>query len=87
VERLSSISSLFVVLAVIVVLAVALAVMRLVRSRHTDVPAPARPPDPSPAETDPDVIDSSHVGFAPLVSSVSLPPRNERDAATRGNGA
>lgn len=86
-ERLSSISNFFVVLAAIVVLVLAFAVVRFVRSRRTDAPAPARSPDPSPAESDPDFIDSSHIGFAPLVSNVSLPPGGEGDAATRGNGS
>ena len=63
--------------AIILVVVVALVVVSLVRSRRAVTERSA--PNPShPVEIDADLLDSSHIGFAPLVGSVSLPSRQER---------
>ena len=63
--------------AVILVFVVALVVVHIVRSRRA--PTEKSAPNPShPVEIDADLLDSSHIGFAPLVGSVRLPSREER---------
>jgi len=63
--------------AIILVLVVVLVVVHIVRSRRAASEEPA--PRPShPVEIDADLLDSSHIGFAPLVGSVSLPSREQR---------
>jgi len=49
-------------------------VVLVVRSRRSMAARSVVEPLPS-NEVDPDLIDSSHIGFAPLVGSVSLPSR------------
>ena len=53
--------------AVVAVIVLAFVIARLWRSRAPQVPA--RGPEPVPPEADDDVVDSSHIGFAPLVGS------------------
>ncbi|HSS69456.1 MAG TPA: hypothetical protein VLQ46_02265, partial [Casimicrobiaceae bacterium] len=54
--------------AIILIVVVGLAIVRIMRSR----PAPPEKSAPSPShpvEIDADLLDSSHIGFAPLVGS------------------
>ena len=63
--------------AIILVVVVALVAVRIARSRRPVAEGSA--PNPShPVEIDADLLDSSHIGFAPLVGNVSLPSRQER---------
>jgi hypothetical protein len=63
-------------IGVIAVLAVIVFVVVLVLRSHRSSTARAAPdPQPPLAEIDADLIDSSHIGFAPLVGSVSIPSR------------
>jgi len=73
-ERLASLSSYapFIV-AVVLVVAIVFVVALVVRSRRSDAARSAPEPQPSSTEIDADLLDSSHIGFAPLVGSVSLP--------------
>jgi hypothetical protein len=64
--------------AAVVMTAIVLVVLWVVRS-HPSTPARSARPAPQPptqpplTEIDADLLDSSHIGFAPLVGSVSLP--------------
>jgi hypothetical protein len=63
-------------IAAIAVLAVIVFVVALVlRSQRSSTARPAPQPQPPLTEDDADLIDSSHIGFAPLVGSVSIPSR------------
>ena len=59
--------------AIALVLAIVLVVALVVRSHRSVVARSAVEAQPPSSEIDPDLIDSSHIGFAPLVGSVSLP--------------
>jgi hypothetical protein len=59
--------------AIVVVVAIVFVVALVVRSHRSNAAGAAPPPQPASSEIDPDLIDSSHIGFAPLVGSVSLP--------------
>jgi hypothetical protein len=63
--------------AIILIFVVALVVVQIVRSRRAATESPA-PTASRPMEIEADLVDSSHIGFAPLVGSVSLPSREER---------
>ena len=63
--------------AIILIIVVALVVVRILRSRRPAIEKSA-PNVSHPMEIDADLLDSSHIGFAPLVGSVSLPSREER---------
>lgn len=63
--------------AIILIVVIALFVVHIVRSRLAATKESA--PSPShPVEIDADLLDSSHIGFAPLVGSMSLPSREQR---------
>ena len=62
------------VAAIAVMLVVVVLAALFVRS-HRSQSGPAPLPQAPLTEIDPDLIDSSHIGFAPLVGSVSLPSR------------
>ena len=68
---------------VVVAAAIAYAVWRGRRSRSA---AAAEPPDEAltPPDADSDVLDSSHIGFAPLVG-VLEPPPYDRGAVAGGD--
>ena len=73
-ERLASLWSYApFIAAIVLVVAVVLVVALVVRSHRSVVAKSAGEPRPSSSEIDPDLLDSSHIGFAPLVGSVSLP--------------
>jgi hypothetical protein len=64
----------YVAVGALIVLAVVIAwwVVRLLRDRRR---APAGIPAAPPAQdSEADLLDSSHVGFAPLIDPVTLPP-------------
>jgi hypothetical protein len=63
--------------AIILIIVVAFVVVRVLRSRPATTEKLA-PNSSHPVEIDADLLDSSHIGFAPLVGSVSLPSRRER---------
>jgi hypothetical protein len=74
-ERLASLWSYAPFIAGIVVMVAIIFVVVLVVRSHRSVAARSVV-EPLPSnEIDPDLIDSSHIGFAPLVGSVSLPSR------------
>jgi hypothetical protein len=64
-----------VIAAIAVLLVIAFVVVLVLRSHRSSTPTAAPDPQPPLAEIDPDLIDSSHIGFAPLVGSVSIPSR------------
>jgi hypothetical protein len=68
--------------AIILIFVVVLAVAGIVRSRRAGTESPA-PSASHPMEIDADLLDSSHIGFAPLVGSVSLPSREKRGENNR----
>ena len=74
-ERLASLWSYapFIV-GIVVIVAIIFVVVLVVRS-HRSVAARSVVEPPPSNEIDPDLIDSSHIGFAPLVGSVSSPSR------------
>jgi hypothetical protein len=60
----------------ILVIAIALAIARRLRARRLSPPVQRSQPSPSHArESDDELLDSSHIGFAPLIDPVTLPPR------------
>jgi len=83
VDRLSPILLLLLAIIIVLLVVVAFALVRRARLRS---PEAAGGPQLAPTESETELIDSSHVGFAPFVSSVSLPPRARGDKATGGNG-
>jgi hypothetical protein len=83
-DRLSP--TLLLLFAVIVVLLVVVA-FALVRRARLRPPEAAAGRQPAPTESEAELIDSSHVGLTPFVSSVSLPPRTRGDKSTGDNGA
>lgn len=64
---------------IVLLVVVALVLGRLVRSRRSSVSA-LDGASPAPPEIDAELLDSSHIGFAPLVGSLTLPARGEHDA-------
>jgi hypothetical protein len=60
---------------IVVVVAIVFVIALVVRSRRSETARSAPELQPPSTEIDPDLIDSSHIGFAPLVGSVSLPSR------------
>jgi hypothetical protein len=72
--------------AIFLLVGVALMLARVVRSRRSSAPE-AVEPAPETSDVDDDLLDSSHIGFAPLVGGLTLPPHQERDATARSNGA
>jgi hypothetical protein len=62
--------------AIIVVAVAAFIIVRLVRQRRS-AQAKLAPEWEPPVEINDDLLDSSHIGFAPLVGPVTLPPRRE----------
>jgi len=74
-ERLASLWSYApLIVGIVVMVAIIFVVVPVVRSRRSMAARSVVEPLPS-NEVDPDLIDSSHIGFAPLVGSVSLPSR------------
>ena len=74
-ERLASLWSYApLIVGIVVMVAIIFVVVLVVRSRRSMAARSVVEPLPS-NEVDPDLIDSSHIGFAPLVGSVSLPSR------------
>jgi len=71
---------------IVLLVAVALVLGRLVRSRPSNV-STLDDASQTPSEIDAELLDSSHIGFAPLVGSLTLPSRGEHDAAGGGKGA
>jgi len=61
--------------AIAVLLVIVFVVALVVRSHRTSRARPAPQSEPPLTEDDVDLLDSSHIGFAPLVGSVSLPSR------------
>jgi hypothetical protein len=57
----------------IVFIVVAALIMRTWRARTAQVAARNLEPAPPPPEPDPEELDSSHIGFAPLVRSILRP--------------
>ena len=75
-ERFASLWSYAPFIAAIAVVAVIILVVALVvRSQRSSKTRPAPQPQPPSTEIDADLLDSSHIGFAPLVGSVSLSSR------------
>ena len=74
-ERLASLWSYApLIVGIVVMVAIIFVVVLVVRSRRSMAARSVVEPLPS-NEVDPDLIDSSHIGFAPLLGSVSLPSR------------
>lgn len=71
---------------ILLLVGVALLLARLVRSQRSSAPEAVEPTS-SESDVDDELLDSSHIGFAPLVGSLTLPSHQERDAAARSNGA
>ena len=72
-ERLASLWSYApLIVGIVVMVAIIFVVVLVVRSRRSMAARSVVEPLPS-NEVDPDLLDSSHIGFAPLVGSVSLP--------------
>jgi len=71
---------------ILLLVGVALVLARLVRSRRPSTPEAVEPAS-SPSDVDDELLDSSHIGFAPLVGSLTLPSHQERDAAAGRNRA
>jgi hypothetical protein len=71
---------------ILLLVGVALLLARLVRSRPSSAPEAVEATS-SPSDVDEELLDSSHIGFAPLVGSLTLPSHQERDAAAGGKGA
>jgi hypothetical protein len=70
-------------IALVALVVFAVAVGRVWRSRAARVAV--RKPEPALSqESDPNAVDSSHIGFAPLVSSALQQAPLHVDAATRG---
>jgi lysylphosphatidylglycerol synthetase-like protein (DUF2156 family) len=85
-EKLAAVSNfalLWGALVAIIVLVFAIAWFR--RSRTPQVPT--RTAEPPVAETDDDVVDSSHIGFAPLVASTGNQVHFDADGTAGGDGA
>jgi hypothetical protein len=59
--------------AIILVVTIVFVVALVVRSHRSEAARSAPEPQPPSTDIDPDLLDSSHIGFAPLVGSVSLP--------------
>jgi hypothetical protein len=73
-ERLASLWSYApFIAAMVLVVAIVLVVALVVRSHRPAAARSAVEPQPPSSEIDLDLLDSSHIGFAPLVGSVSLP--------------
>jgi hypothetical protein len=69
--------------ALVALVVIAVLIARLWRARRA--PAPGRIPEPASPQTAEEELDSSHIGFAPLVGN-SRPPV-DTDAAQRGEDA
>lgn len=68
--------------ALVAIIIIAFVIAWVWRSRGSKVPA--RSPEPSPAETDADLVDSSHIGFAPLVGSAGKQIHFDADGTAGG---
>lgn len=85
-ERLAAVwnsAPLWVGLAAIIVLVFVIAWFR--RSRTPQVPI--RKAEPHPAQTNDDIVDSSHIGFAPLVGSTGNQVHFDADGPAGGDDA
>jgi hypothetical protein len=71
---------------ILLLVGVALLLARLVRSRPSSAPETVEPVS-SPSDVDDELLDSSHIGFAPLVGGLTLPSHQDGDAAAGGKGA
>jgi phosphate/sulfate permease len=69
----------------IAIIVLVFVIARLWRSRAPQVPA--RNLQLSPAEPDDDVVDSSHIGFAPLVGSAGNQINLDADGTADGDGS
>jgi len=71
--------------ALIAVIVIAFVIARLWRTRAPQ--ASTRSAEPPVEETDDDVVDSSHIGFAPLIGGAGNQVHFDTDRTARGKGA
>jgi hypothetical protein len=65
----------------ILFIAIALGIVRRLQSRRRSPPVRGSQLSPT-REDDDQLLDSSHIGFAPLIDPVTLPPRMQSNATT-----